>query len=69
MFAFYNMCFNKRYLMASATAYGRRPKVVKAEHLASAESENCAYGPTLELKQKKCAKIHIFDLRHFLKNH
>ena len=32
---------------ASATAYGQRPKFVKAEHSATAEGENCAYGPTL----------------------
>jgi hypothetical protein len=29
------------YHTASATAYGRRPKFVRAE------GENCAYGPTL----------------------
>ena len=31
-------------------SFGRRPKFVKfvrAEHLATAEGENCAYGPTL----------------------
>ena len=28
-------------------AYGRRPKFVMAEHSATAEGENCAYGPTL----------------------
>ena len=32
---------------ASATAYGQKPKVVGAEQLATAEGENCAYGPTL----------------------
>ena len=32
---------------ASATAYGQRPKFVRAEHSATAEGENCAYGPTL----------------------
>ena len=32
---------------ASATAYGQKPKVVMAEHSATAEGENCAYGPTL----------------------
>ena len=31
---------------ASATAYGQRPKFVRAEHSATAEGENCAYGPT-----------------------
>ena len=35
------------YPTASATAYGRRPKFVRAEHSATAEGENCAYGPTL----------------------
>ena len=33
---------------ASATAYGQRPKFVRAEHSATAEGENCAYGPTLQ---------------------
>ena len=32
---------------ALATAYGRRPQFVRAEHSATAEGENCAYGPTL----------------------
>ena len=32
---------------ASATAYGQRPKFVRAEHSATAEVENLAYGPTL----------------------
>ena len=36
------------YPTASATAYGRRPKFVMAEHSATAEGENCAYGPTLK---------------------
>ena len=33
--------------MASATAYGQKPKFFRAEHSATAEGENCAYGPTL----------------------
>ena len=32
---------------ASATAYGQRPKFAMAEPSATAEGENCAYGPTL----------------------
>ena len=35
------------YPTASATAYGQRPKFFWAEHSATAEGENCAYGPTL----------------------
>ena len=35
------------YPTASATVYGRRPKFFMAEHLATAEGENYAYGPTL----------------------
>ena len=35
------------YLTASATAYGQKRKVVVAEHSATAEGENCTYGPTL----------------------
>ena len=31
----------------SATVYGRRPKFFRAKYLATAEGENCAYGPTL----------------------
>ena len=31
----------------TATAYGRRPKFVRAEHSATAEGKNSAYGPTL----------------------
>ena len=43
-------CFALFYPTALATAYGQRPKFFRAEHSATAEGENCAYGPTL-LKQ------------------
>ena len=46
---FYDICFF--YPTASATAYGRRPKFVRAEHSATAEGENCAYGPTLNYRE------------------
>ena len=39
---------------ASATAYGRRPKFAMAEQSASAEGENCAYGPTLISAEVVC---------------
>ena len=55
---FYDICFMFFYPTASATAYGQRPKIVKAEHSATAEGENCAYGPTLVLRNaefQKCA--------------
>ena len=45
---FYGICFMYFYPTASATAYGRRPKFVRAEHSATAEGENWAYGPTLQ---------------------
>ena len=32
---------------ASAMAYGRRQKFVRAKHSATAEGESCAYGQTL----------------------
>jgi hypothetical protein len=35
------------YPMALATAYGQRMKFVKAKPSATAEGENCAYGPSL----------------------
>ena len=44
---FYDIRFTFFYPTASATAYGQRPKFVRAEHSATAEGENCAYGPTL----------------------
>ena len=44
---FYDICFRFFYPTASATAYGQMPKFVRAEHSATAEGENCAYGPTL----------------------
>jgi hypothetical protein len=31
--------------------YGLWPKFVRAEHSATAEGENCAYGPTLQSSQ------------------
>ena len=42
---FYDICFTVVYPTASATAYGQRPKFFWAEHSATAEGENCAYGP------------------------
>ena len=47
---FYNICFRVYYPTASATVCGRRPKFFMAEHSATAEGENCAYGPTLDFK-------------------
>ena len=44
---FYDTFFTIFHPTASATAYGRRPKFFRAEHSATAEGENCAYGPTL----------------------
>ena len=32
---------------ASATAYGQRPKFVRAKHSTTAEGENCTYSPKL----------------------
>ena len=48
---FYDTCFTIFYPTASATAYGRRPKFFRAEHSATAEGGNCAYGPTLVSKE------------------
>ena len=44
---FNDTCFAIIYPTASATVYGRRPKFFMAEHSATAEGENRAYGPTL----------------------
>ena len=44
---FYDIIFTFFYPTASATAYDQRPKFVRAEHSATTEGENCAYGPTL----------------------
>ena len=46
-FYFYDTCFTIFYPTASATVYGRSLKFFRAEHSATAEGENCAYGPTL----------------------
>ena len=35
------------YPTASATDCGQRPKFFRVEHSATAEGENCTYGPTL----------------------
>ncbi len=48
---FYGICFRVFYPTASATAYGQRPKFFMAEHSATAEGENCAYGPTLLIRK------------------
>ena len=47
---FNDTCFAIIYPTASATVYGRRPKFFMAEHSATAEGENRAYGPTLETR-------------------
>ena len=44
---FYDIFFTFFYPTVSVTAYGRRPKFVRAEYSAMAEDENCAYSPTL----------------------
>ena len=44
---FYDVCFAFFNPTASATAKGQRLKFSRAEHSATAEGENCAYGPTL----------------------
>ena len=44
---FCDICFTFFYPTASATVYGPRPKFFRAEHSATAEGENCTYGPTL----------------------
>ena len=54
---FYDICFKFFEPTASATAYGQRPKFSRAEHSATAEGENCAYGPTLFLGNGVSRKI------------
>ena len=61
---FYDIIFTFFYPTASATAYGWRPKFVRAKHSASAEGENWTYGPTLwnrineiKIKMKMKAKM------------
>ena len=54
---FYDTCFTIFYPTASATAYGQKPKFFRAEHSATAEDENWAYGPTLEIWKKKCVLL------------
>ena len=56
---FNDTCFAIIYPTASATVYGRRPKFFMAEHSATAEGENRAYGPTL-LREY----IHSLQLQH-----
>jgi hypothetical protein len=38
---FYDICFMFFYPTASATAYGWKPKFVRAKHSATAKGENC----------------------------
>ena len=45
---FNDVCFTFFDPTASATAYAQRQKFAMAEHSATAEGENCAYGPTLD---------------------
>jgi hypothetical protein len=60
---FYDIFFTLFYTTALARAYGRRPKFVRAEHLAAAEGENCAYGLTLN-----SSKRYTQDLKFLLIN-
>ena len=56
------------YPMASATAYGQRPKFYRAEHSAMAEGENSAYGPTLHFHSShsifEYSRIFVIDIRN-----
>ena len=54
---FYDICFTFFYPTASATAYGQRPKFIRAEHSATTEGENCAYGPTLPYFKHTCQDL------------
>jgi hypothetical protein len=54
---FYDTCFSIFYPMASATVYGQRPKFFRAEHSATAEGENWAYGPSLQKYSTKYRKF------------
>ena len=58
---FYDIRFTFFYPTASATAYGQRPKFVRAEHSATAEGENCAYGPTLVPTVPFCVYNNFFN--------
>ena len=60
------MKFKFFYPTALATAYGQRPKFVMAEHSATAEGENCAYGPTLN-KSCTCEIVHSKEPAVFFK--
>ena len=44
----YDICFTFFYPTTLATAYGQKPKVVRAKQSATVEGENCTYGPTLQ---------------------
>ena len=44
---FYALCFTG--FLSYGFGYSQRPKFVRAEHLATAEGDNCTYGPTLFL--------------------
>ena len=50
--SFYDTFFTIFYPTALAMVYGRRLKFFRAEHSATAEGENCAYGPTLQISLK-----------------
>ena len=54
----YDICFTFFDPTASATAYGQRPKFFRSEHSATAEGENCTYGPTLQ--SRHCGHFLIF---------
>ena len=56
---FYDICFMLFYPTASATAYGQRPKFFRAEHSATAEGENCVYGPTLSKMEQNLSSCSI----------
>jgi hypothetical protein len=51
---------------ASAMAYGQRPKFVRVEHSATAEGENCAYGPTLQNKNQLYHALFLYQNPFYL---
>ena len=57
---FYDTCF--KIFVSYRFGYDRRPKFFRAEHSATAEGENWAYGPTLQSQDTTTKNYNVDNL-------
>ena len=56
---FYDICF--MFFLSIGYGLWQKPKFVSAQHLATAEGENCAYAPTQSNKHRQQIESHTIS--------